>query len=68
MNDSAKKTLWRWSRGTLFTLTMAAPAWSMVHGYASLTLERELEGLAREPGSKKLLRKSLHLMLDQFST
>jgi AcrR family transcriptional regulator len=47
---------------------LVAAAWSVVHGYASLTLERELEVLAREPGSKKLLRKSLHLMLDQFST
>jgi AcrR family transcriptional regulator len=45
---------------------LVAAAWSVVHGYATLTLEQELEVLARDQGSKKLLRKSLHLMLDQF--
>jgi AcrR family transcriptional regulator len=46
---------------------LVAAAWSVVHGYATLTLERELEVLARDQGSKKLLRNSLHLMLDQFA-
>jgi AcrR family transcriptional regulator len=46
---------------------LVAAAWSVVHGYAILTLERELELVARGQGSKKLLRKSLHLLLDQFA-
>ena len=46
---------------------LVAAAWSVVHGYATLTLERELELVARDQGSKKLLRKSLHLLLDQFA-
>lgn len=46
---------------------LVAAAWSVVHGYAILTLERELELVARDQGSKRLLRKSLHLLLDQFA-
>jgi AcrR family transcriptional regulator len=46
---------------------LVAAAWSVVHGYAILTLERELELVAWEQGSKRLLRKSLHLLLDQFA-
>jgi AcrR family transcriptional regulator len=46
---------------------LVATAWSVVHGYATLTLERELDVIAADQGSKKLLRKSLHLLLDQFA-
>jgi AcrR family transcriptional regulator len=46
---------------------LVATAWSLAHGYASLTLERELEVVAAEQGGKKLLRQSLHLLLDQFA-
>jgi hypothetical protein len=46
---------------------LVATAWSLVHGFATLTLERELEVVAAaEQGDKKLLRQSLHLLLDQF--
>jgi AcrR family transcriptional regulator len=46
---------------------LIAAAWSVVHGYAALSLERELDVVAADQGSKKLLRKSLHLLLDQFA-
>jgi AcrR family transcriptional regulator len=46
---------------------LVATSWSLAHGYASLTLERELEVVAAEQGGKKLLRQSLHLLLDQFA-
>ena len=46
---------------------LVATAWSLVHGFATLTLERELEVVAAEQGAKKLLRPSLHLLVDQFA-
>ncbi len=46
---------------------LVATAWSLVHGFATLTLERELEVVAAEQGEKKLLRQSLHLLVDQFA-
>jgi AcrR family transcriptional regulator len=46
---------------------LVASAWSLVHGFAMLTLERELEVVAAEQGDKKLLRQSLHLLLNQFA-
>jgi hypothetical protein len=42
-------------------------AWSLVHGYATLMLEHELEGVAAEQSDMKLLRQSIHLLLDQFA-
>jgi AcrR family transcriptional regulator len=45
---------------------LVTAAWSVVHGYASLTLERELEVITPGHSDKKLLRQSLHLLLDQF--
>jgi AcrR family transcriptional regulator len=47
--------------------TLVASAWSLVHGFATLTLERELDVVAAEQGEKKLLRQSLHLLLDQLA-
>jgi AcrR family transcriptional regulator len=47
---------------------LIAAAWSLVHGYAALALEHELEVVTPEQGNKKLLRQSLHLLLDQFAT
>jgi AcrR family transcriptional regulator len=47
---------------------LVATAWSLVHGYATLTLEHELDVLAAEQSDQKLLRQSLHLLLDQFAT
>ena len=47
---------------------LVASAWSLVHGFATLTLERELEVVAADQGGKKLLRQSLHLLLDQFAS
>jgi AcrR family transcriptional regulator len=47
---------------------LVATAWSLVHGYASLTLEQELDVVRAEPSDKNLLRQSLHLLLDQFAT
>lgn len=41
-------------------------AWSLVHGYAMLTLEGELEVAGADRTDKKQLRQSLHLLLDQF--
>jgi AcrR family transcriptional regulator len=46
---------------------LVASAWSLVHGFAVLTLERELVVVAGEHEGKKLLRQSLHLVLDQFA-
>ena len=40
---------------------LVATAWSLVHGYSMLTLEQDL------PDNQKLLRQSLHLLLDQFA-
>jgi AcrR family transcriptional regulator len=42
-------------------------AWSVVHGYAALTLEGELDVVAAEQTGQNLLRQSLHLVLDQFA-
>jgi AcrR family transcriptional regulator len=47
---------------------LVATAWSLVHGYASLTLEQELDVVRTEQSDKRLLRQSLHLLLDQFAT
>lgn len=44
---------------------LVCAAWTMVHGYATLTLERELEVVAAD--DRKLLRNALHLLLDQFA-
>jgi hypothetical protein len=41
---------------------LVATAWSLVHGYATLALAQEL------PDNQKLLRQSLHLLVDQFAT
>jgi AcrR family transcriptional regulator len=46
---------------------LVCAAWSVVHGYASLALEGELDVIAPEQSGRKLLRQSLHLMLDQFA-
>ena len=46
---------------------LVCAAWSMVHGYATLTLERELDVVAKEQSGQKLLRQTLHLLLDQFA-
>lgn len=46
---------------------LIAAAWSLAHGYASLALEREMEVVTAEKSNKKLLRQSLHLLLDQFA-
>ena len=47
---------------------LVASAWSLVHGFAALALERELEVVTAEQGGRKLLRQSLHLLLDQFTS
>ena len=47
---------------------LVAAAWSMVHGYASLTLESELRADVTGGDDKKRLRQTLHLFLDQFAT
>jgi AcrR family transcriptional regulator len=46
---------------------LVATAWSLVHGYASLTLDQELDVVGAGQENKKLLRQSLHLLLDQFA-
>jgi AcrR family transcriptional regulator len=46
---------------------LVVAAWSVVHGYASLTLGRELDVATEGKDSKKLLRQSLHLLVDQFA-
>jgi AcrR family transcriptional regulator len=48
--------------------TLVSTAWSVVHGYATLTLEAELPVAGTAQNGKKLLRQSLHLLLDQFAT
>jgi AcrR family transcriptional regulator len=47
---------------------LVAAAWSLVHGYASLTLENALRVVATSGNDKKRLRQTLHLLLDQFAT
>jgi AcrR family transcriptional regulator len=47
---------------------LIAASWSVVHGYAALALERELDMITTEQNKNKLLRQSLHLLLDQFDT
>jgi AcrR family transcriptional regulator len=42
-------------------------AWSVVHGYAMLTLEGELPSHGSEQSARNLLRQSLHLLLDPFA-
>ncbi|MGC2401042.1 MAG: TetR/AcrR family transcriptional regulator [Acidobacteriaceae bacterium] len=42
-------------------------AWSIAHGYATLALGRELEVVTKQKIDKKLLRQSLHLLVDQFA-
>jgi AcrR family transcriptional regulator len=42
-------------------------AWSLVHGYAMLTLAGELPAPGTEESAKNLLRQSLHLLVDQFA-
>jgi AcrR family transcriptional regulator len=44
---------------------LVATAWSLAHGYATLTLEQELEVVSGD--TRKLLRQSLHLLVDQFA-
>ena len=46
---------------------LISTAWSVVHGYATLTLEGELAVVGTEQNGRKLLRQSLHLLLDQFA-
>ena len=46
---------------------LVATAWSVVHGYATLTLERELEVAAPGEATRTCCGRSLHLLLDQFS-
>jgi AcrR family transcriptional regulator len=47
---------------------LVAASWSIVHGYASLTLEKALRVVATGGNDKKRLRHALHLLLDQFAT
>jgi AcrR family transcriptional regulator len=42
-------------------------AWALVHGYATLTLEHELDVVAPAETGERLLRQSLHLLLDQLA-
>jgi AcrR family transcriptional regulator len=46
---------------------LVCAAWSIVHGYASLNLEGELDVITAEPNQKALLRNSLHLLFDPFA-
>jgi AcrR family transcriptional regulator len=46
---------------------LVATAWSVVHGYATLTLEGELPAARTGQSGQKLLRQSLHLLVDQFA-
>jgi AcrR family transcriptional regulator len=46
---------------------LVATAWSMVHGYAILALESELDVVASGGNDNKRLRQALHLLLDQFA-
>jgi AcrR family transcriptional regulator len=45
---------------------LVSTAWSVVHGYAMLTLEGELPDHGTQQSRRKRLRQSLHLLLDQF--
>jgi AcrR family transcriptional regulator len=47
---------------------LVSTAWSVVHGYAMLTVEGELPAHGTQQSGRKLLRQSLHLLLDQFAT
>jgi AcrR family transcriptional regulator len=47
---------------------LVSTAWSVVHGYAMLTLEGGLPAHRTQQRGRKLLRQSLHLVLDQFAT
>ena len=42
-------------------------SWSLVHGYAMLTLAGELPAPGSEQSDKNLLRQSLHLLVDPFA-
>jgi AcrR family transcriptional regulator len=42
-------------------------AWSLVHGYAMLSLEGELPAYGSEQSARNLLRQSLHLLLEPFA-
>jgi AcrR family transcriptional regulator len=45
---------------------LIAAAWTTVHGFASLAIEKELDAVgSKQTGS--LLRQTLHVLLDQFS-
>jgi AcrR family transcriptional regulator len=46
---------------------MVCAAWSIVHGYASLTLEGELNVITTDPNQKALLRNTLHLLFDPYA-
>jgi AcrR family transcriptional regulator len=46
---------------------LVTAAWSLVHGYATLMLEHELDVVAGGQSDMKLLRQSIHLLLDQFA-
>jgi AcrR family transcriptional regulator len=46
---------------------LVCATWSIVHGYASLNLDAELEVITPKAGQKALLRHTLHLLLDQFA-
>jgi AcrR family transcriptional regulator len=46
---------------------LVCAAWSIVHGYATLALERELDVVGTEQSGNKLLRQSLRLLLGQFA-
>jgi AcrR family transcriptional regulator len=45
---------------------LIAAAWSVVHGYAALALGGEFEIVGAQKGDEKLLRRTLHLLVDQF--
>ena len=46
---------------------LVSAAWSLVHGYATLMLEHELDVVAGAQSDMKQLRQSIHLLLDQFA-
>jgi AcrR family transcriptional regulator len=46
---------------------LVSAAWSLVHGYATLMLEHELDLVAGAQSDMKQLRQSIHLLLDQFA-
>jgi AcrR family transcriptional regulator len=45
---------------------LVTAAWSIVHGYSALALGGELEAVCQQKLNKKLLRQSLHLLVDQL--